>query len=52
MIVLLYIVFTLCIMILAARFNRSVIGHTFLSLLLSPLVAGLILLCLGNKAVK
>ena len=52
MIVLLYVVFTLCIMILAARFNRSVIGHAILSLLLSPLLAGLILLCLGNKAVK
>jgi len=52
MIIFLYVVFTICIMILANRSNRSVIGHTFLSIILSPLIAFIILICLGDKVVK
>jgi hypothetical protein len=46
-VLLLYVVFTIIIGILAARFHRSVGGWIVLSLLISPLISGLILLASG-----
>lgn len=45
----LWIIFTICIGILANRYNRSVPIWVIISILASPLVAGMFLLCMGEN---
>jgi len=48
-IVVFWVIFTLLIGFLAERFDRNPLGYVFMSIFLSPLVVGILLLIIGRN---